>query len=130
MKKLEMNKKTIIIFTAIAVAIIAIIVGILMCEPKEEEGSKNTIKTEQKEENDKKDDVDNTDNEIIDHEGGLSIKGPEDMEKEEVKTEVEFVNPDGTKDTEDKKDELETEETEEEDSDDILDDEIPYGGVF
>ena len=117
---------------AIAVVIIALVVGILMCEPKEEEGSKNTIKTEQKEENDKKDDVDNTDNEIIDHEGGLGIKGPEDMEKEEVKTEVEFVNPDGSKDTEDKKDEPEKEEAEgeEENSGDILDDEIPYGGVF
>ena len=139
MKKLEINKKTIIILAAVLVLIIAVVIGVSMCGKKEQEGAdkdkngKVNIKTEQ---NDDIDDENNTDNDIVDKEGGLQIKGPEEADKKEETNKVDFVNPDGSSnekvdDTEGTAgDNKEDNNDKEEDPDENIEDDEKYGEIF
>ena len=137
MKKLEMNKKTIIILAAIAVLIIAVVIGVTMCGKKEPEGSdknkseKDNVKIEQ---NDDKDDENTIGNDAVDQEGGLQIMEPEEADKSEDTNKVEFVNPDGssngTTDGENPSGEGDK-ENKEENLDEVDDDEeSKYGDIF
>ncbi len=143
MKKLEINKKTIIILAAIAVLIIAVAIGVTMCGKKEQEGSdknkseKDNVKTEQ---NDDKDNENDIGNDTVDQEGGLQIMGPEEADKQEDTNKVEFVNPNGSSNGttdgenpsgEGEKEDKEDKEDKEENPGKVDDDEeIKYGEIY